>query len=122
MGMGKLYKKAVESLYHGKCNIYEYQNVRDGRTKLAGSQPVMVLEGQPCRLSFGTPKAAGKPDPAAAVTQEVKLVVSPEVQVRPGSKITVTQDGITADYTCSGVPAVYLSHQEIMLELFEGWC
>lgn len=121
MGIRELHKKAVESLYHGKCSVYEYQNVRDERTKLTGSHPVLVLEGQPCKLSFGTPKAAAKPDPAAAITQEVKLFVSPDVQVRPGSKITVTQDGVTADYTYSGVPAVYPSHQEITLELFGGW-
>ncbi len=115
-------RKAIEATYFGTLSVTEMKEVRDGESKLVKARPVVVMEGQPCRLSFETLKAAGKPDPAAAVTQEVKLFVSPEVQVRPGSKITVTQDGITADYTCSGVPAVYLSHQEIMLELFEGWC
>ena len=38
-----------------------------------------------------------------------------------GSKITVTQNGKTTDYCLSGESAVYTSHQEIALELFEDY-
>ena len=37
------------------------------------------------------------------------------------SKITVTQNGVTGDYARSGVPAVYVSHQEVTLELFKEY-
>lgn len=80
-----------------------------------------VLVGQPCRLSFETLKTAQQTESAAAVTQVIKLFLSPEIRVKPGSKVTVTQDGVTVDYKCSGVPAVYPTHQEIILELFDRW-
>lgn len=93
----------------------------DSRSKLTKTESVVVLEDQPCRLSFETLRAAVQTDTAAAVTQITKLFVSPDVVIRPGSKITVTQDNVTTDYTRSGVPAVYPTHQEIVLELFKEY-
>lgn len=60
-------------------------------------------------------------DPVATVSQSVKLFISPDVVIKAGSKIIVTQHGRTTEYSNSGVPAVYPTHQEIMLTLFEGW-
>lgn len=114
-------RKAIEATYFGTLAVMEKKKAKDEKSKLTKAEPVVVLENQPCKLSFETLKAAGEPAPAAAITQAVKLFVSPDVQIKPGSKITVTQDGATADYTYSGVPAVYPTHQEIMLELFERW-
>ena len=82
---------------------------------------MVVLENQPCKLSFETLKAAVQTDSAATITQVTKLFVSPDISIRAGSKITVSQDNVTTDYTCSGVPAVYPTHQEIILELFEEY-
>lgn len=82
---------------------------------------MVVLVDQPCRLSFETLKTAQQTESAAAITQIIKLFLAPEIRVNPGSKVTVEQDGVTADYKCSGVPAVYPTHQEIILELFERW-
>ncbi len=114
-------RKTIEATYFGTLTVTEMKKEKDAKTKLTKAEPVVVLEGQPCKLSFETLQAAAQSGSAAAVTQAVKLFVSPDVQIRPGSKITVTQDGATADYTYSGVPAVYRTHQEIMLELFEKW-
>ena len=50
------------------------------------------------------------------MTQVVKLFLPSDVQVKEGSKVTVTQEGMTASFICSGKPAVYGSHQEIVLE------
>lgn len=49
-----------------------------------------------------------------------KLFISPDVAIKAGSKIIVTQHGRTTEYSNSGVPAVYPTHQEIMLTLFNG--
>jgi len=43
------------------------------------------------------------------------------VDIPEGSKITVTQNGVTHDYERSGKPAVYSCHQEVPLELFKEW-
>lgn len=114
-------RKAIEATYFGTLTVTEMKKEKDAKSKLTKTEPVVVLENQPCKLSFETLKAAAQTDAAAAVTQVTKLFASPDVTIKAGSKITVTQDGVTTDYTASGIPAVYATHQEIMLELFERW-
>lgn len=79
-----------------------------------------VLVDQPCRLSFSSSPSATNGD-VAEINQTVKLFFSPEIKVKEGSKITVTQNGVTTAYKQSGTPAHYPTHQEILLELFKGW-
>lgn len=117
----KAARKAIESTYIGSLVVIEHQKVKDEETKLTGYKDVAVIENQPCKLSFESLKTASQSDSAATVTQTTRLFVSPDIVIKAGSKITVTQAGITTDYTCSGVPAVYLTHQEIILDLFEDW-
>lgn len=114
-------RKAIEATYFGTLTVTEMKKDKDAKSKLTKTESVVVLENQPCKLSFKTLKSAVQTDSAAAVTQVIKLFVSPDITIKAGSKITVTQDNVTTDYTCSGVPAVYPTHQEIVLELFERW-
>ena len=114
-------RKAIESTYEGVVTIEEYQKVKDEVTKLTSSKVVVVLENQPCRLSFERLQVANQTEAGASVTQSVKLFLAPEVCIKAGSKITVTQAGKTTAYTYSGIPAIYDTHQEIRLELFQEW-
>lgn len=114
-------RKAIESTYEGICSIVEYGDIFDEQTKITSQGEIVVLEGQPCKLSFETIYTANQSDTAASVSQKTKLFVSSEITVKSGSKIVVTQNGLTTEYSASGEPAVYFSHQEIMLELFRGW-
>jgi hypothetical protein len=114
-------RKAIESMYTGKCTVWKYQAVKNPVTKISSQDEVAVVTDQPCRLSFKNITTVSAADGAATVTQIVKLLLAPEVIIKPGSKITVTQNGITTDYQSSGKPAVYTHHQEIILELFKGW-
>lgn len=114
-------RKAIEATYFGTLTVTEMKKEKDAKTKLTKTEPVVVLENQPCKLSFETLKSAVQTDSAATVAQITKLFVSPDVSIRAGSKITVTQDNVTTDYTRSGVPAVYPTHQEIVLELFKEY-
>ena len=114
-------RKAVESTYTGFCTISEYKDVKDEITKITRKKEVVVSENVPCRLSFESKKAAVPSETATAVSQGVRLFLAPEIIVRSGSKVTVTQNEVTSEYSASGVPAVYGTHQEIMLELFRGW-
>lgn len=113
-------RKAQESLYFGKATVYEYKKIID-ENHLAKFQEIVVLEEQLCKLSFESKKQSVQSESTNNITQVIKLFLSPDVTINPGSKITVTQDGVTRDFTNSGVSAVYPTHQEIMLELFEGW-
>ena len=118
----KAARKAIESTYSGVCAIIERRDVRDEKTKITRkNKEVSVVENQPCKLSFEKLNAVVQTGTAAKQTQGTKLFIAPEIKVKPGSKIIVEQNGVTTEYSASGVPAVYLSHAEIMLELFEGW-
>lgn len=117
----KAARRAQEATYEGLCTIYEYRDVTDEKTKLSSEEEVAVIEDQPCKLSFEKLNAAVQTETAAAVAQGIKLFLAPEIVVKSNSKIVVTQNGITNEYSASGVPAVYSTHQEIPLELFRGW-
>lgn len=115
-------RKAIEQYhYDGICTVTEHKKVKNDKTKLTAFEDVVILEKQPCHLVFKTITSTEQSESAAAIKQTTKLLLSPDVIIKPGSKITVTQEGMIADYTCSGVPATYQTHQEIVLELFGGW-
>lgn len=117
----KAARQAQEAMYEGLCVIVEYRTVRDETTKLSEEEEVVVAEKVPCRLSFEKLDAAFQTEAATAVSQGIKLFLSPEIKVSSGSKIIVTQNGMTGEYSASGVPAMYPTHQEIILGLFRGW-
>lgn len=114
-------RKAIESTYAGTCTIIEHQEKTDAETKITGFEDVIVIENQPCKLSFEKIDAVVQTETAASISQAVKLFLSPEIKVNGGSKIIVEQDGMKNEYSASGEPAVYKSHQEIILELFKDW-
>ena len=114
-------RKAIESLYFGTCTITEYQKVKR-ENKTTAFAEVVVLENQPCRISFNTINSTTSTGTgASALVQVVKLHIAPEINIKPGSKITVTQNNVTSEYKNSGEPAYYLTHQEISLEFFDGF-
>lgn len=114
-------RKAIEATYDGVLNVTEHQKVKDEVTKVTGHKDVVVVTDQPCRLSFERLQTAIQSDSSASIAQTTKLFVSPDIVIKAGSKITVTQAGVTTDYTCSGIPAVYMTHQEIIINLFKSW-
>lgn len=114
-------RKAHESIYYnGIMTVSEYKQYTDPVTHITRMQWVVVLENQPCHLSFESITAAIQTETAATISQAVKVFVSPDVTIKAGSKLKITQNGVTTEYTSSGVPAVYPTHQEIMLELSEN--
>lgn len=114
-------RKAFESMYDGTCTITEHQKMKM-ENKSTGFQDVVVLENQSCRLSFKTINSTSQNENAASsVVQVTKVFLAPEIQVKPGSKLDITQNGVQTSFKSSGVPAVYETHQEIVVELFKGW-
>ncbi|HBF4080029.1 TPA: hypothetical protein KOT11_000339 [Clostridioides difficile] len=112
-------RKAIEMLYRDKCTIVEYQPVKDPVTKRTNNKEVIVLENQPCKLSYKNIVSAtdGK---VAKLEQTIKLFISSDVEIKSGSKLIITnQNNITKEYVRSGESAIYPNHQEIVLELLE---
>lgn len=112
-------RKAIESMYDGVCTIEEYRKNKDPVTKIMSLDPVIVLDKQPCRVSYSNISTASQSESTANIIQSVKLFIAPEINILAGSKITVTQNGRATVYKNSGEPAIYSTHQEIFLEVFE---
>lgn len=118
----KLYASAIKSLWTGECTVTARNNdVTDEKTGRVVENEVDVCKNEPCRISFDTVKETRPESNAAEIAQSITLFIDRGVTVPPGSKITVTQNGVTAEYEQSGKSAAYSTHQEIPLELFKGW-
>lgn len=116
-----LARKAQEATYDGTCTVTEYQRVKDPRTKITSEKEVVVLTDEPCRLSYANVSAVDQDETVARTAQVTRLFLSPDVQIKAGSVIEVAQSGVKRKYECSGVPAVYATHQEIVLKLSERY-
>lgn len=110
-------RAALESLYQGRCDIISQKEVFDPVTKQTSFEDVKVIAGQPCRLSYKTITMAQEGTGATRLVQVIKVFIAPEIEVKAGSRLVITQNGKTAEYKASGEPALYGSHQEIILEL-----
>lgn len=106
-------------LWTGKCTIYEYENTTDPETWQTTQKEVVVLTDEPCRLSYNREQATNINSGAAVVSQSITLFIRPDLVIKPGSVIEITQNGVTEKYKGSGKPAIYSKHQEITLKLYE---
>lgn len=115
-------RKYLEMLYDCKCDVVEYKEILKPN-KSTGFGEITVLQNQSCKISYeklSTINIVG--DNGAKTPLSTKLFISPDIKVKTGSKIIVTNNlGQIETYKSSGEPALYETHQEIMLELFEGW-
>lgn len=114
-------KKALALLYEDSCTIYANMPVLDEATGITEYQETALHENVPCRISFGSAAAAVDDEIAPELQQPITLFLAPEVDVPAGCKISVTREGNTVNYSRSGEPSVYKTHQEIKLELFERY-
>lgn len=117
----KIRRKALEKLYTGVCSVYGQGKIFNETTKETLFGEILVFENEPCRLSFESVTTTEPADGVAKTAQSVKLFLVPERSIAPGCKVVVTQDGVTTAYQQSGKAAVYADHQEIPLELFQGY-
>lgn len=113
-----LARKAVESQYKGVCTIYEHAEIEDPDTgeTIVSPEPVPVQENIPCKLSKKTIAPANESEIANNIKYEPVLFISPDIEVKAGSIIEVTQNGVTRKFIRSGEPFVYETHQEIALQ------
>lgn len=120
-------KSAVESLYSGTCTVTATTPTFDESTKQTTNTETILFTNKPCRLSFISAPPSDKlvsfshnlihsdTPRAHFANQQIKLFIDPSLDIPPGSKISVTQNGLTQYFKSSGAPAVYSSHQEIEL-------
>ena len=95
--------------------------VRDPVTKVTRQEEALVQEEVPCHLSYSSAAPSAGSGTVTTVSQTIKLFLAPEIEILPGSRIEVIQQGRTESYSQSGKAAVYSSHQEIQMELWKGY-
>jgi hypothetical protein len=106
-------------LWKGKATISTYQEVTDPDTWQTSHELVPIVTDEPCRVSYRQEPSTNISTGAARLTQIIMLFIRPDIDIKAGSVIEVTQDGRTLKYKRSSMPAIYSNHQEVMLELYE---
>ena len=113
-----LVKRAVEHLYDGRMTVEEARKEKNAKNITALVWNAVVGD-VPCRVSYKTITPAGRSDTVDSTAQTITLFTAPDIDIKPGSRIVVTQCGRTMRFSCAGIPAVYESHQEIPLTRWE---
>ena len=106
-------------LWIGKATISEYKETTDPETFQTKHNLVPVVVDEPCRLSYGRASTTAVAEGVPYITQTITLFISPEVAIKEGSVIEVTQHGRTTKYKRASKPEVHSQHQEVLLEVYE---
>ena len=112
-------KNPLAKLWTGRCTIYEYKDYTDPITHQTIQKEVVFIENEPCRLYYKHEQSNNIQSGAAVVSQSITLFIRPNLEIKPGSVIEITQHGKTVKYKGSGQPAIYTNHQEIILQIYE---
>lgn len=113
-------KQAVEALYEDECTVTAFVPTINEETGVTEPVETVLYENIPCRISFDANTAAADSE-APAIDRDATLFIAPDVDIPAGSKISITRQGMTTDYHRSGVAAMYATHQEIKLKLYEEY-
>ena len=113
-------KKALMLLWKDRMTVFEFKEVTKPN-KATDFEEVPILENQPCKLSFSTLKEVNQTDESAAIVQTAKLFCDSALDIKAGSKIVVQRGDRTFEYSQSGEPGIFTTHQEIVLVPFRGW-
>ncbi len=111
----------LEMLYKDSCTVIELQDVVDPITHITSKQEVIVHEKVPCKISYRTQLPTGDGVAGSLNSFLTVLQLSPDLEIKAGSRIDVTRDGKTISYKNSGKPAIYHNHQEIQLTLLDDY-
>ncbi len=104
----------LQKMYLGRCDVYELiESIQvNHSTEYIETK---VLSDVPCKLSYQNVNTTKQDNINNDFSQSVKLFIDNGFDIKVGSKIVVTQDGVTNTYKCSGKPSVFMAHQEIGL-------
>ena len=109
----------IERMYRGLLTVYGWELVEDPDTHISRETEVVKVEDQPCFLSNTSSAPATTADGVPSVVKSTKIFLAPEIVIPEGSKLVVTQDGVTNTYERSGVPSVYPTHQEVTVNVMK---
>lgn len=115
-------RRPAEWLYEATADVFVRRPFKDPRTKATKpGPPELVEEAVPCRISHDGQPPSDSSTGLPTAGHAAKLFCAPGVSIPPGSKVIVTQDGVTEYFASAGIAAKYCSHQEINLDEWGGW-
>lgn len=118
-----LVRKAIESRYESTCSIYVYGDVFDEATKQTRRERKLLIENQPCRLSYQTQAFASlvssQSEGVPSTYQSTKIFMAPELDIPENSEIEVNWQGRVLKFKRSSVPVIHHNHQEVMVEVLD---
>ena len=109
----------IERMYRGTLTIHEWTLETDPDTHISSEVETITVVDQPCMLSNTSTAPTTSAEGVPSVTKITKIFVAPDIPIREGSKLVVTQAGVTNTYERSGIPSVYPTHQEVTVNLME---
>lgn len=101
LSQNQMVRKVIESTYIGKCTVIEHKKTVNANHTTSLNDEI-VYKDVPCRLSFKTANPTAQSDSVNAVAQIIKLFLPPDYSISPGSKLVVTQNGVTTEYKTQG--------------------
>jgi hypothetical protein len=114
-------KKALQKLWLDRLTVMERHKIIDPEDGSTGFEYVVVIENEPCKLSFSTLNTTNPTTTDAEIVQVTKVFLDEAIQIKPGSKITVQRRDDYFEYAQSGLPGIFTNHQEIVLVPWEKW-
>lgn len=107
-------RAAIESTYFGVMDIYEQKDVEvRNRTR---QQTIKVYENVKCALSKKNPTNTNMNSQYGDLDYSYEIFTCPEIKIKAGSIIHVTQEGMELELKNIGEPHVYPTHQEIICQ------
>lgn len=116
----KEYAAAIKSIWCDRCTVNVKQDAQNAVGRTVQTEQTLFAD-EPCRLSYKSINITDESSQAARLEQQTVLIIDSALDIPPGSKITVTHEGVTSDYERSGAAAVYSVHQEIPLQIKKEW-
>ena len=106
-------------LWTGRATILEYQDEFNPDSGETTQTLTTLVDNEPCRLSHTRESLVNVETGAPYLTQTIVLFLRPDLEIKEGCVIKVTQNGYTGTYKRASKPSIYSSHQEVTLSLAE---
>lgn len=107
--------KTISKLWTSRCDIINYDSAID-ENGITATKKTIIAQNVPCRISYASDNAGVQTNTTDNISQQIKLFISCDIEVKSGSDIVVTsKNGTVKHYVASGTPAEYTAHQEILL-------
>lgn len=112
-------RKVIENTYTDTCTVFEFEDIKEkGITK---KRRFLKFQGIKCALSTigirtRTISTTNQTDIENNISYDAKLFLSPEVEIKAGSRIEVSRLGRIFKFQSTGEAFIYETHQEIMLK------